>query len=232
MEADFYFYRRGDKNMIDKKITKGNNSKNTLALLTVMVMLMATLLTACGSDKTTDTSAMEDTTNVEAAKEADSTETTETEEVAEVEPAVEEPTAEPTSEPVVYEGIDMESTLPGLEWMATFDNIVDEIVVVVYNDETNKKVIVEEGDEVEFSKSSDILAFYTPNAETIPIIGDSGGFDENWEGGNELADSLTSPRRIACEKGVSSEDDSRECSVLTICNGEEKTYEFTLKFVE
>ena len=116
--------------------------------------------------------------------------------------------------------------------MATFDNIVDEIVVVVYNDETNKKVIVEEGDEVEFSKSSDILATYTPNAETIPIIATPGGFSESWEGGNELQDSLTAKRRIACEKGVTSGDESQKCTVLTICDGEEKTYKFTLKFVE
>ena len=196
-------------------------------LVLVTVMLMTTLLTACGANKVEIPTSEADTTKAEAPKQ-EIEESVEQEEAEAEEVAASEPAPENTK----FAGIDMESTLPGLEWMATFDNIVDEIVVVVYNDETNKKVIVEEGDEVEFSKSSDILAFYTPNAETIPIIGDSGGFDENWEGGNELADSLTSPRRIACEKGVSSGDDSRECSVLTICDGEEKTYEFTLKFVE
>lgn len=167
MEADFYFYRRGDKNMNDKKMTKRNYSKNTLALLTVMVMLMATLLTACGSGKEANTSAAEDTTNVEAVKEADSTETTETEEVAEVETAVEEPTAEPTPEPVVYEGIDMESTLPGLEWIETFNGVIDEPKMVIFNDDTNKKVIVENGQEVEFVSDSDNLAIFYPKDKEV-----------------------------------------------------------------
>ena len=135
--------------------------KNTLALLAVMVMLMATLLTACGSDKTTDISATEDTTNVDTTKEAESAETTEAEEVTEVELAVEEPMAEPTPEPVVYEGIDMESTLPGLEWIQTFDGIIDEPKMVIFNDETNKKVIVENGQEVEFM-DTDTLAIFRP----------------------------------------------------------------------
>ncbi len=153
--------------MNDKKMTKRNYSKNTLALLTVMVMLMATLLTACGSGKEANTSAAEDTTNVEAVKEADSTETTETEEVAEVETAVEEPTAEPTPEPVVYEGIDMESTLPGLEWIETFNGVIDEPKMVIFNDDTNKKVIVENGQEVEFVSDSDNLAIFYPKDKEV-----------------------------------------------------------------
>ena len=144
--------------MIDKKITKRNCSKNTLALLAVMVMLMATLLTACGSSKAADTSTKEDTTTVEVTKEA---EPTEAEEVAEVEPAVEEPTAESTPEPVVYEGIDMESTLPGAEWIETFDGVIDEPKMVIFNDQTNKKVIVENGQEVEFT-DTDTLAIFRP----------------------------------------------------------------------
>ena len=153
--------------MNDKKMTKRNYSKNTLALLAVMVMLMATLLTACGSGKEANTSAAEDTTNVEAVKEADSTETTETEEVAEVETAVEEPTAEPTPEPVVYEGIDMESTLPGLEWIETFNGVIDEPKMVIFNDDTNKKVIVENGQEVEFVSDSDNLAIFYPKDKEV-----------------------------------------------------------------
>lgn len=102
-------------------MTKNNKKElfqNTLALLAVMVMLMATLLTACSFDRTTDTSATEATTNIEAAKEA-----------------------EPTQEPVVYEGIDMESTLPGMEWIETFNGVIDEPKMVIFNDETNKKHI-------------------------------------------------------------------------------------------
>ena len=207
-----------------------NKRKNILSVLVVLVMLMATLLTACGSNKAAAPSNEAETTKVETAQaeETEPAETTEVEEVAEV-----EPTAEPTPEPTKYAGIDMESTLPGLEWIATFDNIaVDEPIIVVYNDETNKKVIVQEGDEVEFSKSSDILAFYSPNQKEITIVGVPGGFDIYWEGGNELPDSVTSPRRIACQKGVNISDSTQECTFPAMLNGEMKEYKFTLKFVE
>ena len=207
-----------------------NKRKNILSVLVVLIMLMATLLTACGSNKATAPSNDAETTKVETAQaeETDPAAPAEVEEVTEV-----EPTAEPTPEDTKYAGIDMESTLPGLEWIATFDNIaVDEPIIVVYNDETNKKVIVQEGDEVEFSKSSDILAFYTPNQDTITIVTTPGGFDRSWVGGNELPDSETSPRVIFCEEGVNTSDSTKYCSFTAMLNEEMKKYEFTLKFVE
>lgn len=73
---------------------------------------------------------------------------------------------EETSEEVVYEGIDMESTLPGLEWIATFDGIITEPKFVIFNDETNKKVIVENGQEVEFC-DTDVFAVFTPLGRKI-----------------------------------------------------------------
>ena len=36
----------------------------------------------------------------------------------------------------------MESTLPGVEWIKTFDGVIEEPKMVIFNDETNKKVIV------------------------------------------------------------------------------------------
>ena len=158
--------------------------KRRLTPAIVAILLMATLLTACGSDKTTDTSGTEDTTNVEVTKEAEPAETTEAEEVAEVEPVVEEPIAEPTPEPVVYEGIDMESTLPGLEWIQTFNGIIEEPKMVIFNDETNKKVIVENGQKVDFISDSDNLAIFCPkdrdtiihNDNTVEIM--SKGFND------------------------------------------------------
>ena len=132
--------------------------KNILSVLAVLVMLMATLLTACSNQsaavapaKEEVTEVKEDTAEVEQVKE----------EVAEPEPTA-EPTPEPTPEAVVYEGIDMESTLPGEEWIKTFDGIIDEPKFVVFNDDTNKKVIVENGQEVEFSRA-DKLYVYVPN---------------------------------------------------------------------
>lgn len=134
-----------------KKIIK----RNILSVLVVFVML-ATLLTACSSRETTETSAKEETTKAEV------TEETPAVEQVEEEVATPEPTEEPTPEPVVYEGIDMESTLPGEQWVAFFYGIIDEPKLVVFNDETNKKVIIEEGQEVDFAPA-DKVAIYIPN---------------------------------------------------------------------
>ena len=208
---------------------KRTNKRNILSVLVVMIMLMATLLTACSSGQATETPAKEETTKAEV--------TEETAEVEQEEVATPEPTEKPTPEPEVedskYPGIDMESTLPGLEWIATFDEIdVDEPIIVVYNDDTNKKVIVNEGDEVEFSKSSDTIAFYTPNSETIQIAITPGGFNESWEGGNELPDSVNSTRRIACSKGVTLSESKLKCTLTAIINEKMKDYRFVLKFVD
>lgn len=138
-----------------KKAFKGK--RNILNVLAVLVMLMAMLLTACSSGKTDAAPASEETSAAEADKEAEQVK----EEAAEPEPTA-EPTPEPTPEAVVYEGIDMESTLPGEEWIKTFDGIIDEPKLVVFNDDTNKKVIVENGQEVEFSRT-DKLYIYVPN---------------------------------------------------------------------
>jgi hypothetical protein len=203
--------------------------RSILGALVVTIMLMAALLTACSSGQATETPAKEETTKAEV--------TEETAEVEQEEVATPEPTEKPTPEPEVedskYPGIDMESTLPGLEWIATFDEIdVDEPIIVVYNDDTNKKVIVNEGDEVEFSKSSDTIAFYTPNSETIQIAITPGGFNESWEGGNELPDSVNSTRRIACSKGVTLSESKLKCTLTAIINEKMKDYRFVLKFVD
>lgn len=209
---------------------------NILSVLVVFAMLMATILTACGSSKEAAPTPETETTEVENVKE-EVTETAESAEPEVVEEVVEtEPTAEPTPEPVVedskYPSIDMESTLPGLEWLASLDEIVEEPLIVVYNDETNKKVIVNEGDEVEFSRSSDVLALYSPNNETMAVGGLPGGFNEYWQGSNELPDSTTSKRAIACVRGATSSDSKQKCTAGVIINGELKEYRFVLKFVD
>lgn len=206
-------------------------NRNILSVLVVMIMLMATLLTACSSGQATETPETE-TTEVENVKEevtepAESVEPEVAEEVVET-----EPTTEPETEDSKYPGIDMESTLPGLEWLATLDEIVDEPLIVVYNDDTNKKVIVKEGDEVEFSRSSDVLALYTPNNETMTAMTISGKFNKDWIGSNELPDSTTSKRVIMCKKGSISGDSEEECGADVMINGELQRYKFVLKFVD
>ena len=203
--------------------------RSILSALVVTIMLMAALLTACSSGQVTETPAKEETTKAEVTEET--AEVEQEEEVATPEPT-EEPAPEPEAEDSKYPGIDMESTLPGLEWLASLDEIVEEPLIVVYNDETNKKVIVNEGDEVEFSRSSDVLALYSPNNETMAVGGLPGGFNEYWQGSNELPDSTTSKRAIACVRGATSSDSKQKCTAGVIINGELKEYRFVLKFVD
>lgn len=139
--------------------------RSILSALVVTIMLMAALLTACSSGQATETPAKEETTKAEV--------TEETAEVEQEEVATPEPTEEPAPEPVVYEGIDMESTLPGEQWVASFDGIIDEPKLVVFNDETNKKVILEEGQEVDFAPE-DMMAIYVPK-------GHNGGYVDSKE---------------------------------------------------
>lgn len=142
--------------------------KKKSALLVVTITLMAALLTACSNDQSAaSTSETETESTAEEAVPAENTEGEGTAEAAEPEPTA-EPTPEPTPEAVVYEGIDMQSTLPGEEWIKTFNGIINEPKLVVFNDETNKKVIVENGEKVEFSKM-DTLAIYGPSEKLLMI---------------------------------------------------------------
>ena len=128
-----------------------------LSVLVVCVILIAALLTACSSRQAAATPANEETTKAEVTEKAQTVEQTE-------KVAVSEPTEEPTPEPVVYEGIDMESTLPGADWLDTFDGIINEPKLVIFNDETNRKVIVENGQKIDFS-DTDALVIYIPKAK-------------------------------------------------------------------
>lgn len=139
-----------------------------------MVLTIMTVLTGCGSAQTTGTDVEQETietTDITDTKEemTESGEVTESEMSEEtVEPEV---TEEPAMEAVVYEGINMDSALPGAEWVATFEGIIDEPKLVVFNDETNKKVILENEQEVDFSLT-DKIAIYIPS-------GHKGGYVKN-----------------------------------------------------
>lgn len=71
-----------------------------------------------------------------------------------------EPTAEPTENP--YPGIDMNSELSGKEWIKTFKGVIDEPKVVVFNDETGRKQIIEPEEVVLITHESDTLAVHLP----------------------------------------------------------------------
>ena len=129
-------------------------------------------MVACGSETndTTDVGGnheiVSDSENEPVVTEAPAVEPEVTPAPAEVTPEpTEEPeaTAAPTEEPnVVYEGIDMNSTLPGQEWLETFIGVIDEPKVVVFNDNTGKKVIVEQEGEVTFNPDEDAIAIFLP----------------------------------------------------------------------
>ena len=72
-----------------------------------------------------------------------------------------------TTPSVTYEGIDFNSTLPGKEWIqTTFPGVINEPKIVIFNDETNKKQIVEYGEMILFDEA-DTFALYSPEGWTL-----------------------------------------------------------------
>lgn len=140
----------------------------------VITLIMTSTFVGCSSTaapvkETKETEAMvvkEETVEVAEVKEVEAEPTPE----PTPEP-IPEATEEPTPEPIVYEGIDMESTLPGKEWVATFKGVIEEPKFVVFNDTTNKKIIVEDGQDVKFEED-DMFGIYIPSG--ISVTNDSG----------------------------------------------------------
>ena len=112
---------------------------------------------ACGTDETKDTDVnnpVKDSTEVEVPNDTEEPDT---------------PVADEDTSNNKYEGIDMESTLPGREWVqTTFPGVIDTPKVVVYNDETNRKTIVEEGEVVVYNES-DTFAMYLPDGVIVTL---------------------------------------------------------------
>lgn len=138
--------------------SKANKRKNNLSTLVAWIMAMAFLLTACSTGEKTNTSTNENSERTEKNEQV-VTETVEQEEPKAEETATPEPTPEPTPAPTP----DTESTLPGVEWMQSFNGIIEEPKLVVFNDENNKKIIIKDSNqEVEFY-DDDTLAIYIPD---------------------------------------------------------------------
>lgn len=132
--------------------------KNLMRRCSILILAVL-MLTGCSSKATVEEPVVEETIVEEATVEV--AEPAPVEEAA-PEPTVEptpEPTEEPMPEPIVYEGIDMESTLPAGEWTGTFLGIINEPKFVVTNSETNKKVIVENKGKVTLNEG-DTLGVY------------------------------------------------------------------------
>ena len=146
----------------------------------IMLMLAAGMLTACSNSKTEETTAVEGTEQVEepaqddaaiteAAVEQDqeNEDTAASENVDGSEAAENEGAEETETQSVVYEGIDMDSTLPGLEWIETFNGVIEEPKLVIFNDDTNKKIILENDQKIDFSEGDNLLLYMPPTGKEI-----------------------------------------------------------------
>ncbi len=146
-----------------------------LILLTVFSMCG---LVACGGEKTNDANAGgnngEPVVTAEATAEPTKEPSSEAEptEVPVVE-ATTEPTVEPTPEPTPdpYPGIDMNPDLLGKEWLKTFNGVFEEPKVVIFNDETGRKQIVEPDDLILVTDENDVLALYEPEGYAMTGLG-------------------------------------------------------------
>ena len=176
--------------IIMKKKTR--NQRNVVSMSVIMLMLAAGMLTACSNNKTEETTAVEGTEQVEEPAQDDATiteaaveqdqeneDTAASENVDGSEAAENEGAEETETQSVVYEGIDMDSTLPGLEWIESFNGVIEEPKLVIFNDDTNKKIILENGQKIDFSEGDNLLIYapigksaYLREGQSDPLIFD------------------------------------------------------------
>jgi len=131
------------------------NRKHAVILTTILALLM---LAGCSSATTEDVKEEVLTTvqaeNVEVEKETEVQEVESTEEV--VEPQADIP-----------EGIDLESDLPGEEWLKSFSSTVSEPVVVIYNDVTGRKEVIQQDSEIYVNTKEDFIAVCFPEGYSV-----------------------------------------------------------------
>lgn len=178
-------------------------------------------ISACGNN-TQDISDLKEKDRLEEATQKEETSEAETEQVSEE--TQEEIAVKEEVEAISYDGIDMESTLPGVEWIeTTFPEVIDTPKLVVFNDETNKKIIVENGQEVEFERN-DQLAIYSPDGINSITEYDYKTFTTMYM--HEYLELLQGIDDFVWKKK------KVESTNVVMFNGEEQTLTCTLKFVE
>lgn len=176
---------------------KTRKQKNAISMPVIMLMLAAGMLTACSNGKTEEATAVEGTEQVEEPAQDDATvteqdqeneDTAASENVDESEAAENEGAEEAETQSVVYEGIDMDSTLPGLEWIETFNGVIEEPKLVIFNDDTNKKIILENDQKIEFSEGDNLLIYapigksaYLREGQSDPSIFDEITSEKNYQ---------------------------------------------------
>ena len=132
--------------------------KKKYVLTSLLALSIVLSLSACGKSETTSTNNNADIENAsDISTDADAQSETK---------ASSSDNTTPTPS-VTYEGIDFNSTLPGREWVqTTFPGVIDEPKIVIFNDETNKKQIVENGELVVYNLE-DTFAMYLPEGVII-----------------------------------------------------------------
>lgn len=126
-------------------------------LTALLLLALVITLIACGKSENVTTN---DSADIENEVTAESDVQTDSEETSSNDIAVDTPS-------VTYEGIEFNSTLPGREWVqTTFPGVIEEPKIVIYNDETNKKQIVENGEMLLFDEA-DTFAMYLPDGAII-----------------------------------------------------------------
>ena len=147
--------------MINTKFT----GRHILSLLLIMLLCISALA-ACGTKDNSQTTAVETASEEAPAAESEALTSSASKTSSESKEAAD--TEEDFSEPVQYDGIDLNSTLPAYEWVASsFPGVMDPYKVVVYNDVTNYKAIVENGARVKFHRDDKVLVYQENTADTL-----------------------------------------------------------------
>lgn len=146
---------------------KNQFKKQNLVLIVLLTLLF--LLTACSSatseDSNDENTALTTSTIETTLEEIETTTIVENVPNNEMTTVTEDTTgSESTPENEVYipEGIDINSTLSGQEWLESFIGNVNEPVVVVFSDDTGRKEVVQANSEIEINPDEDTIAVYWP----------------------------------------------------------------------
>ena len=168
---------------------KQNNKRFTRIATVFAVLLSMAALSACGRDASTpaaestqavDVQAEAVQAETEAVNESTSAETgTDTSKTAKG-PIKEADMENP--EPVQYEGIDLNSTLPTTEWIKTFPGVIDVPKFIICNDATNYKVIAEDGQKIKFHRDDKVLLYCPSNSyDSLNVNLGFFNFDEDYD---------------------------------------------------
>lgn len=134
------------------------NKNKKLSLILVAIVFCLGLM-ACSKEE----SAVSNVTSTETGIEASGVEMEAiAEKVEEASTEIVESIEETAEDAELYipEGIDMESTLSGEEWVASFVGKVNEPVVVVFSDDTGRKEVVQANGEITINPDEDTIAVY------------------------------------------------------------------------